>query len=158
MDLKSFKIKTSQGKKLNFKISNNNLILDGDDTYDQLSITSNNQDYVEPSLASMKGIIATRQWTYQTIAYLFEREKTDQFNAFIKEAIDKIKDDAMEKTIVKAFAKHMCERYFKSFGWADGVCKPDIECNDDELLTIKEDSSMRNSQICLINSTRLEVC
>ena len=46
-DLKSFKIKTSQ-EKTQFKISNNNLILDGDDTYDQLSITSNNQDYLNP--------------------------------------------------------------------------------------------------------------
>ena len=64
----------------------------------------------------------------------------------------------MEKTIVKAFAKHMCERYFKSFVWADGVCKPDIECNEDQLLTVKEIVRMEELPNCLPNSSRLEVC
>ena len=56
----------------------------------------------------------------------------------------------MEKTIVKAFAKHMCERYFKSFVWVDGICKPDIECGENELLTVhglKDEDKMVNYKV-----------
>ncbi len=139
--LKSVKINTNTGKKINFKIEKNNLVLDADDSFEQLIIDSSNQDLVESSLSSKKGVIATRQWTYQTLAYLFSRAKTDVFNKYIKDAIDKIKNDQMEKTIVAAVGKHMCQRYFKSFVWEGGICKPDVECGENELLTVKEDFS-----------------
>ncbi len=140
--LKSMDIKTSLGKKINFKIENNNLILDADNSFEKLTIDSSNQDSVESSLSSKSGVIATRQWTYQTLAYLFSKSKTDTFNSYLKGAIDKITNDQLEKTIVKAIGKHMCERYFTSFVWEGGVCKPDIECGENELLTVKLDGDI----------------
>ena len=140
--LKSMNIKTNIGKKLNIKIENNNLVLDADNSFEKLTIDSSNQDSIETSLSKKSGVIATRQWTYQTLAYLFSKSKTDSFNSYLKDAIDKITNDQLEKTIVKAMGKHMCERYFTSFVWEGGVCKPDIECGDNELLTVKLDGDI----------------
>jgi prepilin-type N-terminal cleavage/methylation domain-containing protein len=145
--LQKVNMNLQNSKKVAFSVSKNNLIIDGHDQFDRAIIKTSHQDKVEPNLSNQKGIIATRYWTYQTLANLLTKDKKDILNNYIKDTINKIQSEngsnngpqPGEKSIVKSFAQHICQKYFKSFKWDGDNCIPNTTCETDQLLTIKND-------------------